>query len=52
MLNASFPIELEIKNKTDTVKSVLYLDLPLGLVNEIRLENNFMTKEVISASKF
>ena len=34
-----YPIELEIKDTTDTVKSASYLDLHLAIDNEGRLKN-------------
>ena len=39
-----YPIELEIKDTTDTVKSASYLDLHLEIDNEGRLKKNFTTK--------
>ena len=44
-----YPIKLEIKDTTDTVKSAPYLDLHLEIDNEGRLKTKLYTKEVISA---
>ena len=43
-------IELEIKDTTDTAKSVSYFDIHLDIDNEDRLRTNFTTKEMISIS--
>ena len=45
-----YPIELEIKDTTDTVKSASYLDLYLE-IDEGRLKTKFTTKEMIQLSK-
>ena len=39
-----YPIELEIKDTTDTVKSASYLDLHLEIDNEGRLKTKFYDK--------
>ena len=39
-----YPIELEIKDTTDTVKSATYLHLHLEIDNEGRLKTNFYDK--------
>ena len=44
------PIELEIKDTTDTDRSALYLDLHLEIYSEGRLWRNATTKEMISIS--
>jgi low affinity Fe/Cu permease len=46
--NKIYPIELEIKDATDTARSVSYLDLHIGSDNESGKELNFTTKEMIS----
>ena len=43
-----FPIELEIKDTTDTEMSAQYLDLHLENDSDGRLKRNFMTIEMIS----
>ena len=43
-----YPIELEIKDTTDTDMSASYLDLHLAIDSEGRLRRNFTTKEMIS----
>ena len=44
-----YPIELEIKNTTDTVKSTSYLDFHLEIDNEGRLKTKFYYKRDVSA---
>ena len=43
-----YPIELEIKDTTDTDRSASYLDLHLEIHSEGLLKTKFMTKEMIS----
>ena len=43
-----YPIELEIKDITDTDKSASYLDLHLEIDSDGRLKTKFTTKEMIS----
>jgi len=43
-----YPMELEIKDTTDTARSASSLDLHLEIDNEGRLRPNFTTKEMIS----
>ena len=43
-----YPIELEIKDTTDTERSASYPDLHLGIDSEGGQEPNFTTKEMIS----
>ena len=43
-----FPIELEIKDTTDTYRSASYLDLHLEIDSEGRLRMKLTTKEMIS----
>ena len=43
-----YPIELEIKDITDTDRSASYHDLHLEIDSEDRLRTNFTTKEMIS----
>jgi hypothetical protein len=43
-----YPIELEIKDTTDTDSSASYLDLHLEIDSEGRLRTKFYTKEIIS----
>jgi len=43
-----YPIELEIKDTTDTDRSASYLDLHLEIDSEGRLRTKFTTKEMIS----
>ena len=40
-----YPIELEIKDTTDTVKSVSFLDLHLEIDNEGRLKNKTLQQK-------
>ena len=42
--NESIPIELEIKDTTDTGKSASYLDLHLEIDNEVRLKTKLYDK--------
>ena len=43
-----YPMELEIKDTTDTDRSVSSLDLHLEIDNEGRLRSNLTTKEMMS----
>ena len=43
-----YPIEVEIKDTINTVKSASYLDLHLAIGNECRLETNFYDKRDFS----
>jgi hypothetical protein len=43
-----YPIELEIKDTTDTDRSASYLDLHLEIDSEGEYERKFTTKEMIS----
>ena len=40
-----YPIELEIKNTTDTDRSASYLDLHIEIDSERRLRKNFYNKK-------
>jgi len=46
--NFIYPIELEIKDTTDTAKFASYLGLHLGIDNDGRLRTKFYDKEMIS----
>jgi hypothetical protein len=43
-----YPIELEIKDTTDTDRSASYLDIHLEIDSEGRLRTKFTIKEMIS----
>ena len=47
-LDRIYPIELEIKDTTDTDRSASYLDLHLEIDSEDGYERKFTTKEMIS----
>jgi uncharacterized protein YlbG (UPF0298 family) len=43
-----YPNELEVKDTTDTLKSVSYIDLHLEIDNEEKLKTHFTTNVMIS----